>query len=401
MTNETAAPTGSPHLFAAILASAAVLVLLGLGRFGAVHLERAYITDIAPLLFQMKDEGCAFQRAAAANPAILPMYGSSELVKGAQNKASIYFRDAPTGFQVSPVGGGGTTSITLAERIAAVLPDLAHRKVVISLSPSWFLRQRVNPHFYAGNFSAMQAHEIIFGSALSDALRRDFATRMLQFPATLAERPVLQTGTHAMASPGPLGRFGYWLVWPFAQLHELTFDLQDHFEALVRIHSVLRTPNAHLRENDKSEIAREARASKAERGRESQPAALDDEVRAGGDAAFLAHMNGSAEWQDFELLLRLLKEADIKPLILCIPMDGTLYDEAGISKEARDQFYTKLETLTKEYGFPLADFSEHDEDPAFLEAHHYHLTGSGWLLYDETIDDFYHDRSLGGEVATR
>ena len=397
-TEETAAP-GFPHLFGAVVACLVTAVGLAAGRGVAIYLEHKEIHAIAPLLFKTKDQGSAFQRAAAADPAILPLYGSSELVKGSENKASEYFRDAPTGFQVSPVGEAGTTSITLAQRLVCILPQLAGRKIVISLSPSWFLRQRVDPHFYAGNFSPMEAHEVIFGRGLSDELKKAFATHMLQFPETLSDHSVLHAGARAAASGGWASRLVYGCIWPLGRLHELIFDLQDHFEALVRIRSVM-ARSSHSESSDHSSKANEGPTDTA-LGNEPQAVTLDDSLRAGGDAVFLARINTSAEWADFELLLRLLKEAKVKPLILCIPMDGLSYGEVGISKEARQQFYTKLESLTKNYGFPLLDFSDHDEDPTFLEAHRYHLTAAGWSLYDRALDDFYHDRSLGQDIAAR
>ena len=97
-----------PHLFAGLIAlGVAATVLLG-GGIVAVHLEHATIASTAPELFPLKKQGLAFQRAAAHARSVLPLYGSSELViPPLPERASIFFRTAPTGFQVSPVGAGG------------------------------------------------------------------------------------------------------------------------------------------------------------------------------------------------------------------------------------------------------------------------------------------------------
>ena len=100
-----------PHLFSGLIAS-----WLGGCRFArrgmvAVHLEHATIRSTAPELFPLKNQGLAFQRAAARAPNVLPLYGSSELTAvPVPERANIFFRTAPTGFQVSPVGAGGASS---------------------------------------------------------------------------------------------------------------------------------------------------------------------------------------------------------------------------------------------------------------------------------------------------
>jgi hypothetical protein len=91
------------------------LIALGLGGaalFAAekavVHLEHATVFSTAPEVFFLKNQGLAFQRAAARAPNVLPIYGSSELlVPPVPEKGNNFFRSAPTGFQLSPVGGGG------------------------------------------------------------------------------------------------------------------------------------------------------------------------------------------------------------------------------------------------------------------------------------------------------
>src|SRR4029077_4979907 len=115
----------------------------------------------------------------------LPLYGSSELLKSIDDKASIFFKRAPNDFTVSPVGQAGTTSLIIAEKLAAVGPTLRGRKVAVSLSPSFFFTRELRSSGYAGNFSPLLASESIFATELSVGLRRDLARRMGQFHGTL------------------------------------------------------------------------------------------------------------------------------------------------------------------------------------------------------------------------
>jgi D-alanine transfer protein len=76
----------------------------------------------------------------------LPLYGSSELIfPPVPEKASSFFRTAPTGFQVSPVGHGGTTSLIVLQKVSALGSDLRGKKLAISLEPGWLLNPLGGP----------------------------------------------------------------------------------------------------------------------------------------------------------------------------------------------------------------------------------------------------------------
>src|SRR5207247_5407576 len=147
---------GMPHLFAGLIAlGVAATVLLG-GGIVAVHLEHATIASTAPELFPLKKQGLAFQRAAAHARSVLPLYGSSELViPPVPERASIFFRTAPTGFQVLPVGKLGATSLTILQKFGALSSDLRGKNVVISLSPEWLLVQVTRWDWSNGIFSLL------------------------------------------------------------------------------------------------------------------------------------------------------------------------------------------------------------------------------------------------------
>src|ERR1700751_1604340 len=152
----------TPHLISALVAFTVVVAILCGGSLLAIQLERKTVHWIAPRDFFIKNQGLAFERAAARRPDILLLYGSSELVDPIPNRAFDFFSSAPTGFQVCPVGKAGTTSLIILQKLAALGPDLRGRKVVISVSPSSFFASSVRPEAYAANFSLPAANAIIF-----------------------------------------------------------------------------------------------------------------------------------------------------------------------------------------------------------------------------------------------
>src|SRR5215471_12719386 len=175
-----------PHLFAGLAALGLAAMILFAAHRVLIHLEHATIIATAPESFALKNQGLSFQRAAAHSPNVLPIYGSSELLRPATpERGNLFFRTAPTGFQLSPVGGGGAGPLIMLQKVGALGSALRGKKLALSLSPGWFCTAKPGNQGYKGNFSPMAATEMVFGTALDFELKRDIAVRMLQFPETL------------------------------------------------------------------------------------------------------------------------------------------------------------------------------------------------------------------------
>jgi D-alanine transfer protein len=373
-----------PHLFSALIACALPIAILGGGRLVAVYLEEKTIHATAPRDFFIKNQGLAFQRAAACAPDILLLYGSSELIDPVPNRASDFFSSAPSGFQVCPVGKAGTNSLIILQKLGALGSKLRHRKVVISLSPSSFLTPAVSPYSYAGNFSLPAASGVLFGQALDLDLKAKIVKRMAQFPDTLAKSALLQLAATCLASGRPLDRVVLMAIWPLGKLQNTVLDLQDHFEALVYILGEGKTiPGHRLRPSNQ-------RKAPADDGQEVVVPESFGTVRSARDAAFRARIATASEWIDLELLFRTLTDLGAQPLIVSMPVDGALYDTRGVSRLARQVYYNRMSKLTQQYHFPLVQFEDHDADPTFLIARREHPSPKGWTYYDRALDDFFH-----------
>jgi len=239
--------TDMPHLFSVLIASALAAAVLFTGRMVAIHSEDTTVTSTAPELFPLKNQGLAFQRAAAHARNVLPLYGTSELlIPAIPEKGDNFFRTAPTGFQVSPVGGGGANLLVMLQRIGALGADLHGKRLVVSLSPGWFLRVKSSWRGYEGNFSPMAASEMIFGTALDFRLKRDIASRMLECPSTLKRLPLLRFALRRLASGRWVDRAIFCALWPAGKLQTNVLELQDHAAALNYIrHRIKPAPGRH------------------------------------------------------------------------------------------------------------------------------------------------------------
>ena len=393
---------GMPHLFSGLIASCLVAAVLVGAEMVAVHLEQATILSTAPELFLLKNQGLAFQRAAARAANVLPFYGSSELTAvRVPERAHIFFRTAPTGFQVSPVGAGGTTSLIMLQKIGALGSDLRGKKVAISLSPGWLLTPGAWwLEWYRGNFSPMAAREMTFGTALDFELKRDIASRMLKFPSTLKNSPFLEFALKLLASGRWLDRVLFCILWPVGKAQTTILELQDHFAALNYIRLKINPAPAHRLEtlDWPKLIAGVGGMNTTDAVKVPIASSPKQEASLGpSDVTFRNDMNTSPGWINLELLLRTLARVQAQPVVLSMPIPGNFYDQKGVSRSAREDYYVKLRTLVQSYHFPLVEFKEHDEDPAFLYLHKSHLTAKGWMYYNRALDDFYHGRCHGAE----
>ena len=386
-----------PHVFAGLLALGLAVIILFAAHRVLIHLEHATIVSTAPEVFALKNQGLAFQRAAAHSPNVLPIYGSSELLRpAAPERGNIFFRTAPTGFQLSPVAGGGANPLIWLQKVGALGSMLHGKRLAFSLSPGWFCTPKPGIQGYKGNFSPMAATEMVFGNALDFRLKRDIAARMLQFPETLEQRPFLEFALRRLASGRFLDRLVFYALWPVGKIQTALFELEDHWAALHHIRHQTKLPPPRLQEETidwPQFIAKASKAKAADAGRIQQPSQTDRKINRGSrDVGFLTGVKTSTAWIDLDLLLRCLATVQARPLILSMPLGGDFYDQAGISRSARDEFYRKLPALVDSYHFPVIEFQEHDEDPAFLIRHESHLTAKGWAYYDRALDDFFHGR---------
>jgi D-alanine transfer protein len=385
-------------LFSAVIAVGVAATILFAGWMIAIHLEHNTISLTAPELFPLKNQGVAFQRAAARAADVLPLYGSSELVLPQPQKASNFFRTAPTEFQVSPVGNSGMALLIILQKIAALGSDLHGKKLAISLSPDWFLTPNPRWRAYEGNFSLMPASEMAFSTALDFQLKRKIASRMLERPSTLEKSPLLEFALKRLASGQWFDRVVLCALWPIGKVQNVVMELQDHFAALDHIRSESKPA---CRDSEKPDwpklIAKVSRRTTTDKDKIEKVSSPDERIAPGyRDAVFQSRMNAAPGWMDLELLLRTLASVHSRPLLLSMPIDGQFYDGAGMSRSARESYYQKLRALAQRYNFAVIEFKEHDEDPAFLLHHSDHLTPRGWMFYNHVLDDFFHGRAPRG-----
>ena len=413
-----------PHLISGMLAFLLTLGTLFTGTAYAQLLEQKYVHALAPLILQQSKIGTALQETAFQQPDLLVIYGSSELLTGntpellqygRSTKISVeatpygssqFFQYYPTGFSVYFIANDAMSSLNFAQNLAAIGSGLSGKKVVFSFTPSMFGKGAMGSGGYATNFSLLHANALIFNVHLSLQTKQIAAQRMNDYSFTLASDPVLQFAIQQLNCKCGYGLYLYDLAWPLGQLNIWIIQLQDHWNVLSYIWG---HPNLNYQVNHKpeqinwsEEISQATTAQKMYSS--NNPYGIENDIwnayyahvlvppkqPGSADSAYIQELNNSKEWIDFDLALRVLKELRARPLILSRPINGPIWDAMGISAQARQQYYLKLQKAILPYGFPTIDFADHDNDHYFSIDESSHTSRVGWVYVDMTLDAFFH-----------
>lgn len=392
------------HLCALILAAVLVALGLGLGGIWSESQQDRFLKYAAPEFCDAKLHGVALIREAFSRPDTLVLFGSSELIPDVPMKGVDFFSDLPTGFSVFPVGKAGTTALSVLQKLGGAGETLTGKQVVLSLSPSFFQYEKVEPKYFEGNSSKLQTKELMWSSRYSEALKREAAAQILNYPKAYEGDWFLEVVLRRMASGGWVDRVVLALFEPLAQVDRWVGKMQDHLEATV---ALLEAKEAETVKPRKREVLGSIRraswdqlflsAEQSSRAfaKRSKKRPLKVQRRVGeGDAQFTQVLRKSQEWKDFELVLRLLKEAGAKPLILSMPVHADVLEAQGVSRKAWQEYGMRLRQMTGKYGTPLVYLEEYERDETFFVDHADHIGSKGWWFYNKAMDDFYHGRPL-------
>jgi len=407
-------------LAVAIAGGAAAATRLYARRLANRHLELVSARDV-PFKYQT----LTFQRAALASGHVLPIYGSSELFCcGSPYRPTELFASQPTGFAAFAVGRAGTGDLFFMQTLAALGREVTGKKLVISDSPPWFYDRRgVSGIEYAGNFLPETAYAFVFDAPISRHLREAGARRMLAYPQTLRDDPLLRAAVEDLAHPtrwhaaeyvalAPLGRLASWVLRARDAMRTVAFVWRER-----RLHS---GPTPRPRELDWVTLAAR-RTSLGERRDTTNPFGFPDATydqmqrRERFRKALALYQSGqtnrdgqlfpqptrweaavarSPEWTDLRLALRTLHELGARPLVWTLPMPGLYDDYTPRSAVARHHYYERYRLVVQQRKVPWLDFRAHDEDPYFLTDIGSHLSARGWVFADRALDMFWHECSI-------
>ncbi len=407
-----------PHLLAAGVALGIVVLLLTVIRIEVRRQLRGRLESFATSISPLKMTGNLLQTQAFADPGVLPVYGSSELDHHADNRPDAFFRDRPTGFSVFPVGHAGTTCLMILQKIAAAGNAARGKRTVVFLSPTWFAKQEVPRNTVTANLPAAQLSAWIFDSPLSRTLKTKIARRLLDYPETTRDQPLLAGAVRSLAEPTWENRWIFAGLCPLGKCQNqlsrgleagaLLWEIYEHPERsgqraqtprnLARDRLPGREPawallaeQAEARDRARNDGTAYSATTSAAVGSQRKPE-IRRQVHGSRDADFEAKIGLSKEWNDLVLLTEVLQDLKIRALFISQPFNGNFYDLSGTTPAGRQAYYENLARVIKPSGFGLRDYSAREEDRFFFNDSG-HPSAKAWIYYNRAIDQFYHDKA--------
>ncbi len=327
----------------------------------------------------------------------------------AVNRADAFFRHRPTGFAVFAVGRGGGSCLSILQKLAAAGTAARGKRVVIFLSPAWFVENEVEAAGLDADLGVSQVGAWIFESELSPPLRTAIATRMRDFPGKVRNQALLDDALRCLARPTASRRLGFALLAPLGRFQNALLGSLEScavlWQAVVpqrrwrregkrdqtpppvtggqidwqQLETEADGPSLNNDEADRANVRIRDMAGP----RQTPPASMGAE-----DRTFVDRLTSSREFDDLALLIRVLKEMKMEAYFIGQPLNGPFRDRLQISAAARRVYYLRVEAVLRAGGYPWHDFSEHEQDAAFFSDAE-HPSAEAWLFYDQAIDRFY------------
>ncbi|MEC1589276.1 D-alanyl-lipoteichoic acid biosynthesis protein DltD [Bacillus sonorensis] len=347
-------------------------------------------TELNPMMFQ----GTYLQSKMLEDPKYLPIYGSSELSRLDQFHPSNYFKVNNKGFTPYLVGKGGSQSLIHAVNFAAHADQLKGKKLVFIISPQWFQKKGSDEAHFAPNFSALQAYDLLFNQHIDQNLKKKMIKRMLKYHAVKNDALLAAIYKAELKQD----HMTLSLLTPAAKAYRNVLQKKDLYYSMAEGTAPDRTISQSVKNKSWGELKQMAAQVGEKESRSNQFKLVNNAYKKikpklkklKNSKKHMSYVK-SVEFNDFQMMMDVLKESDAEPLFISVPVHGKWYDYTGFPKKGRTDYYAKIKKQIEAEGFQVADLTNHEYDPYFLKDT-IHLGWKGWVYVDKAIEDFYQNK---------
>jgi D-alanine transfer protein len=356
-------------------------------------------TELNPFMFQ----GKYVQHKMLEDKQFLPIYGSSELARLDRFHPANYFKETGEGFTPFLVGRGGTESLIHFLNFSEHTDQLKGKKIVFVLSPQWFQPNGTDESHFAPNYSSLQGYDFAFNNKINPTVKKMAIKRLLTF-SPIKNDPMLSIMFQAEITNDPWTKRGAAIVRPFACAYRDLMVKKDLYYTLAGGSTRNREINPQVKNMSWEQLAAQAEQV-GKRKSTNNPFYVSDYqynkikkmVPSLKDKKGKASYGKSPEYDDFQLVLDLLKESGAQPLFISVPVNGNWYDYTGFPKNGRTSYYERIKKQIESEGFQIADFSDHEYDPYFMKDT-IHIGWKGWVYTDKAIKEFYEGKKISTKL---
>lgn len=246
------------------------------------------------------------------------------------------------------------------------------------------------------NSSALHVYQIVLDPRLSYDFKKEIAQRVLEVPEVIKDYPDLKLLLETYQSEdwgSDAKRVG---LWPLAEVKLAALEIQDARQIQPLLQRATQKFNRHLDRPTDSRVAWDKLLDHSvQRGHDlisNDLNILDSSYASQTDSKKKESWKNlklypSMEYQDFELLLKILEDKGAEPLFVVIPVNGRWSDYADFPVKERQDYYKRVRGMIQEHGFKIADFSDREYEKYFMQDP-WHIGLKGWAEVDKAIDEF-------------
>lgn len=349
----------------------------------------------------LKIQGLYLLKESAKRPDNVIIYGSSELrTDYISTHPANFFENKKAGFQVNLVGRGSCQGIIHAMSIAASGDSLKNSPIVLITSPQSYVLDGITPDMFFANFSKQQFITIIYDSSIPNDIKQRLAKRVVEMFERYDEDFGKLQGfddIRILAKSVANGSVVKALTMPYFVFSKYMSQNKDMIDSAKLINSAAETKELQVEIDYKYEEIKAIETAKLETTNNDFGMRNSDYKKNVGNKLSRFENKDkdlsytvSKEYDDLRLLLDICELKGIKPMFVSVPLHGKWSDFTGFSKEKRQEYYDKVESVVSEYQAKFIDLSTYEYDEYFL-CDTMHLGWKGWLKVNEEIDKFYYE----------
>ena len=344
------------------------------------------------------------------------IFGSSEL--GHEKNSKYYVRNMfhKNDLNAMIIGQPYTQDLNHTTTLAALAPKLKNKKVILLLSPTWFMGRDVDPGNFSMRFSDSEYVAMLKNPDLSKSLKEKIAKRTLYLlrsdkkaaARVRAYNRVYLYGSSRM-SDRLLARYykNHTEVQERAALFFAEKFQKDPLDLVtdgITKQGLANDPAWNGKPTvpagqtpDWSNLKKTAINSSA--GHSNNPLNMRDknwnrtfkdryENKKSRELHKFTSTDDSKEYGDLELFLQVCQQENIKPLLVIQPVNGYWFDHTGMGPEKRDAYRQCIKDTAEEYGVQVKDLSKYDYEMGVL-SDAVHPWAKGWVILDEIFYNYY------------
>lgn len=328
------------------------------------------------------------------------MLGSSEFQHGMNTPyhPTQIFRNL--NMDVMCVGSAYNQCLPHAILMGAVGSQLQTKKVILILSPAWFMKTGLKKDAFGIRFSETQYMAMLKNKNLSPELKRDIAKR---------SEHLLTKDDSKLSNVKRYNRI--FLDGEIHPMDEIYFYLRKHLldeREAINIHTVWK-----FKGEKKYKAQKEKMTGKVPDWKELEKEADEEYVKRSTNNDFhmdnrlyrtrvkpvlekkkgfqknITYPNDSPEYGDLDLFLRVCEEQGIQVELILLPVNGYWFDYTGLTEEKRATLPVMIKDHIKKYkNVKFVSFMDEDYTDGFLEDS-YHPAGKGWTEINEEAYRFF------------